>query len=77
MQNKNPLSWDKFKDVAILALIGFAVRVFHNNMESMSLSVQELNNKVGIVVARTQINEAEILLLRQSLKELEREVYKK
>lgn len=77
MQNKNPLNWDKFKDVAILALIGFAVRVFHNNMESMSKSVQELNNKVGIVVARTQINEAEILILRSSLKELEKEVYKR
>jgi Na+/H+ antiporter NhaA len=77
MQTKNPLSWDKFKDVAILALIGFAVRVFHSNMESMNNSVQELNSKVGIVVTRTQINEAEILLLRQSLKELEREVYKK
>lgn len=74
---QNPLNWDKFKDVAIIALIGFAVRIFHNNMESMSNSVQELNGKVGIVVARTQINEAEILILRQSLKELEKEVYNK
>jgi hypothetical protein len=74
---QNPLSWDKFKDVAIIALIGFAVRIFHNNMESMNSSVQELNSKVGIVVARTQINEAEILILRQSLKELEKEVYNK
>jgi Na+/H+ antiporter NhaA len=75
--NRNPLSWDKFKDVAIIAMIGFAVRIFQSNMEEMNKSVQDLNSKVGVVVVRTQLNENEIMTLRNQVRELELKVYSK
>jgi len=71
----NPLTWDKFKDITILALIAFAIKIFQSNMEDMNHSVVELNSKVGIMVARTQINESEIMILRSNLREIELKVY--
>lgn len=71
------LGWDKFKDIAIISLVGFAVNIFQSNMETMNKSVQELNSKVGIVVAKTQANEAEISNLRNQFHELEIKVYTK
>ena len=71
------LSWEKMKDVAIVSLIGFAISIFRSNMEELNKSVQELNGKVGVVVAKTQINENEISNLRTQVRDLEIKVYSK
>jgi Na+/H+ antiporter NhaA len=73
----NSLSWEKMKDIAIISLVGFAVSIFRSNMEELNKSVQELNSKVGVVVAKTQVNENEISNLRTQVRDLEIKVYSK
>lgn len=68
---KSAMGWDKFKDVAILFLLGFAIRVFHANMEAINKSVTELNAKVGVVIAVTETHQKEIDTLRSQVRELE------
>ena len=77
MKPTHTLSWDKFKDVAILALVAFAIKIFQSNMDDLNKSVTELNGKMGVMVARTQINESEIMILRSNLRDLEIKMYSK
>jgi hypothetical protein len=69
--SETTMVWNKFKDLAILFMLGFAIKVFHSNMEDLNRSVQSLNSKVGVVITTTQTHEKEIITLRTQVRELE------